>query len=190
MRIILLSSVVWIAQLTHPAFTFWDIAFSWRDVIFFVGGGFLIVKGSTEIHAEVEGKIEEHANKPQAVRAGWGLIAIMTQIMAFDLIFSLDSVIAAVGMTQDLPVMIVAVSLAILTMLFLAEATSSFIKRHPSVKILALSFLLLIGMSLVADAFHQHIPRGFLYFAIAFSMFVEMMNLLRQRKKPVNERAE
>ena len=182
MRIILLSSVVWIASLTQPVFSLFDIGFTWRDIIFFVGGAFLILKGSTEIHAEVEGEIEEMAQKPREMRTKWGLVLVMTQIMAFDLIFSLDSVIAAVGMTQDLPVMIAAVTLAILTMLFLAEATSTFIKRHPSVKMLALSFLLLIGMSLVADSFHQHVPRGFLYFAIAFSMFVEVMNLLRRRK--------
>lgn len=182
MRVILLSSVVWIAGLVEPIFTLFEIDFTWRDLIFFVGGAFLIVKGSTEIHAEVEGETEEGAHAPKAPRAGWGLLLIMTQIMAFDLIFSLDSVIAAVGMTQNLPVMIAAVTLAILTMLFLAESTSRFIKNHPSVKMLALSFLLLIGMSLVADSFHQHIPRGFLYFAIAFSMFVEVMNLLRRRK--------
>jgi predicted tellurium resistance membrane protein TerC len=184
MRIILLSSVVWIAGLTQPVFSLRGIDFTWRDIIFFVGGAFLILKGSTEIHAEVNGEIEEAAHKPARERAGWGLVLVMTQIMAFDLIFSLDSVIAAVGMTDNLPVMIAAVTLAILTMLFLAEATSRFIKEHPSVKMLALSFLLLIGTSLVADSFHQHIPRGFLYFAIAFSMFVEMMNLLRRRKAP------
>jgi len=174
--------VVWIASLTQPVFTLFNIDFTWRDIIFFVGGAFLIVKGSTEIHSEVNGEIHEMAHKPARDVGKWGIVMVMTQIMAFDLIFSLDSVIAAVGMTQNLPVMIAAITLAILTMLFLADATSRFIKAHPSVKMLALSFLLLIGMSLVADSFHQHIPRGFLYFAIAFSMFVEVLNLMRRRK--------
>jgi predicted tellurium resistance membrane protein TerC len=182
LRILFLSTAVWIAGLVEPVFELFDTEFSWRDIIFFVGGAFLLVKGSTEIHSEFEGEEEEGDRHEKKAVAGFAFFMVLVQIMAFDLIFSIDSVVAAVGMTQQLPVMVAAVVLAMLAMLFAAEPTSVFIKRHPSVKMLALSFLLLIGMSLVADAFHQHLPRGFLYFAIAFSMLVEVLNLVRTRK--------
>jgi len=182
LRVLFLSMAVWIASLVEPVFELFETKFSWRDIIFLVGGAFLLVKGSTEIHAEFEGGEEEGAGREPKPVAGWAFMLVLLQIMAFDVIFSIDSVVAAVGMTQNLPVMIAAVVLAIIAMLFAAEPTSVFIKRHPSVKMLALSFLLLIGMSLVADAFHQHLPRGFLYFAIAFSMLVECLNLIRTRK--------
>jgi predicted tellurium resistance membrane protein TerC len=173
MRIALLASAVWLAGMTSPVFTVIDHAVSWRDIILLGGGLFLLIKGTQEIHQAVEGKDEER--QVSAGKAAFGIIIM--QIVALDLVFSLDSVITAIGMTNNLPVMIVAVTIAILVMLFAAESVSKFIHDHPTTKMLALSFLLLIGMALVADGLHFHIPREYLYFAIAFSLLVEVLNL-------------
>ncbi|ANK79466.1 MAG: hypothetical protein TEF_00685 [Rhizobiales bacterium NRL2] len=177
MRIALLFAIVWIARLTTPIFEVFDHVVSWRDLIMLGGGLFLLVKGTMEIHHSVEG--EETTSRPGST----GFAMAIVQIVALDAVFSLDSVITAVGMTDQLPIMIAAVSIAIAVMMFAATPVADFIKRHPTTKMLALSFLLLVGMALIADGLHFHIPRGYLYFAIAFSILVEVLNLLARRKR-------
>lgn len=177
MRIALLSSVSWIAGLTAPIMTLGDFALSWRDVVLGVGGLFLIYKGTHEIHNSMEGE-EEAESRPTTTFA-----AAIMQIVILDVVFSLDSVITAVGMTDNLPVMISAIVISILVMMFAAEPVSSFVQRHPTVKMLALGFLLLVGMALVADAAHFHIPRAYLYFAIGFSILIESLNLVAAARK-------
>ncbi|MCA0200834.1 MAG: TerC family protein [Proteobacteria bacterium] len=180
MRVALLSSVSWIAGLTAPIFTMGEFALSWRDVVLGLGGLFLLYKGTHEIHNSMEGEEEEGGS-----RATTTFAAAIMQIVILDVVFSLDSVITAVGMTDNLPVMISAIVIAILVMMFAAEPVSSFVNRHPTVKMLALGFLLLVGMALMADAAHFHIPRGYLYFAIGFSILIESLNLIAaaRRKK-------
>jgi predicted tellurium resistance membrane protein TerC len=180
MRVALLSSVSWIAGLTAPIMTMGDFALSWRDVVLGLGGLFLLYKGTHEIHNSMEG--EEEEGGPRATTT---FAAAIVQIVILDVVFSLDSVITAVGMTDNLPVMISAIVIAILVMMFAAEPVSSFVNRHPTVKMLALGFLLLVGMALMADAAHFHIPRGYLYFAIGFSILIESLNLIAaaRRKK-------
>lgn len=187
-RIGLLASIVWIVGLTQPIFSIGDFAFSWRDAILFGGGIFLLAKGTMEIHATVEGEGDDHA-------AGGGRMAVtfasvIGQVIVLDIVFSLDSIITAVGMTQDLPVMIIAVVIAIIIMMVASEPVSKFIQRHPTTKMLALSFLLLVGMALVADGMHFHLPREYLYFAIAFSMSVEVLNLLAASRRKRKHDAE
>ena len=179
MRVALLFSIVWIIGLTAPLVTVYDFTLSWRDVILLGGGVFLLAKGTAEIHHTVEGEAE--AATAAAVRTGFAMA--VAQIVVLDIVFSLDSVITAVGMTSNLPVMVAAVTIAIAVMLFASEPVSAFIERHPTTKMLALSFLLLVGMALVADGLHFHIPRGYLYFAIAFSILVEVLNLLAARRR-------
>lgn len=179
MRVGLLFALTWIIGLTEPVVTISDFAISWRDVVLGLGGAFLIYKGTVEIHGMVEGE-EEHASAKHAT-----MTSVILQIMVLDLVFSLDSIITAVGMVSHLPIMVAAVVVAIIVMLVASEPVSGFINRHPSVKMLALSFLLLVGAALVADAAHFHIPRGYLYVAIAFSMFVEAMNLMVSKKRNV-----
>lgn len=186
MRILFLTMIVWITGLVAPIFTIGDFALSWRDVILIAGGAFLIYKGTMEIHSAVESSGEGHR-----VGAATTMSAAITQIMLLDLVFSLDSIITAIGLTRFLPVMIAAVTIAIAVMMFAARPVSAFISRHPTTKMLALSFLLLIGVALVADGLHFHIPRGYIYFAIAFSLGVEALNLLaghgRKGKAPKQE---
>ncbi|MDF1732486.1 MAG: TerC family protein [Minwuia sp.] len=178
MRIALLSVVVWIAGLVAPVFSIGEHAVSWRDMILLGGGLFLIGKGTFEIHGAVEGEHEEGASK-----ASTSFAFAIAQIVALDLVFSLDSVITAIGMTQNLPVMIAAVVLAMAVMLFAAEPVSRFIRTHPTTKMLALSFLLLIGTALIADGLHFHIERGYIYAAIVFSVLVEVLNLAARRAR-------
>jgi len=173
-RLVLLASVVWIVKLTEPFFHIGDLALSWRDLILIGGGMFLLAKATLEIHEAVEG--EEHVPDPSKT-ASATFALVVGQIVALDMIFSLDSVLTAVGLTDQFPIMAAAIILAILVMLFLAAPLSGFVERHPTVKMLALSFLLLIGMALTADGLHVHIPRGYLYFAIAFAVMVEVLNL-------------
>jgi len=179
MRIVLLSSIAWIAGLTAPIVTVADFAISWRDIVLFAGGLFLVYKGTHEIHNMMEG--DEEADAPARI----SFASAITQIVILDVVFSLDSVITAIGMTSDLPVMITAIVIAILIMMLAAEPVSGFVNRHPTVKMLALGFLLLVGMALIADGAHFHIPRGYLYTAIAFSIIIESLNLLsaKARKK-------
>lgn len=180
MRIILLASIAWIIGLTAPVFTipFLDHTVSWRDVILLAGGVFLLAKGTHEIHDTIEGEEEEtQAAKPAS------FAAVVGQIMVLDMVFSIDSVVTAVGMANHLPVMIAAVVIAMLIMMWSSGPVARFIQDHPTTKMLALAFLLLVGMALVADGMHFHIPRGYLYFAIAFSMLVEILNLAAQRRR-------
>lgn len=178
-RIALLAGLVWLTKLTAPLFEVFELAVSWRDIILMAGGLFLLAKATSEIHHTVEGAGPEAGGK-QAVTS---FAMAIVQILAIDLVFSLDSVITAVGMTDHLPVMVAAVVVAIAVMMFAATPISGFIRRHPTTKMLALSFLLLIGVALVADALHFHVPRGYLYFAIAFSLMVELLNLAASRKR-------
>lgn len=172
MRIILLSLIFWIAHLTDALFTVFGQEFSWRDLILIGGGLFLLVKGTMEIHHSVEGS-EADVGDIKKVTFG----AVLAQIMVLDIVFSLDSVITAIGMAEEQSIMIAAVVIAIGVMLFAAKPVSDFVNAHPTVKMLALSFLLLVGMALIADGFEYHIPRGYLYFAVAFSLGVECLNL-------------
>jgi predicted tellurium resistance membrane protein TerC len=172
-RILLLVSLTWVMRLTKPLITVWEQEVSGRDLILLVGGMFLLWKSTREIHERLEGPPEEH----QAQGRFNTMAAVLVQIALLDIIFSLDSVITAVGMANQLAVMITAIVLAVGVMMFTSGAVSDFVERHPTIKMLALSFLLLIGMALVAEGFHQHIPKGYIYFAMAFSVFVEMLNL-------------
>ena len=177
MRILLLLSIAWIVRLTQPLFTVLNQEFSGRDLILFGGVLFLLFKATHEIHDKLEGE-EGHVN----ARVAPTLAAVITQIMLLDIVFSLDSVITAVGMAEDLSVMVAAVVIAVAIMMFAAGPVSTFVEAHPTVKVLALSFLLLIGVSLIADGLGFHIPKGYIYFAMGFSVFVEMINLRAKRK--------
>jgi len=173
-RLGLLASVAWIVTLNQPVFTVLDLAISWRDIILSIGGLFLIAKSTLEIHHSVEGG-DEHGPKESSKAPGlWSVVA---QIGIIDIIFSLDTVMTAVGMSDHFSIMAVAVIAAVCVMLFAAEPLSRFVDAHPTVKMLALSFLILIGVSLIADAMHFHIPKAYLYFAVAFSIGVESLNL-------------
>jgi len=188
MRIGLLLSIYWIMGLTKPLIQISLLGerageISGKDLILFIGGLFLIAKATHEIHGKLEGE-EEGGSSP---RAAASMAAVVAQIMVMDIIFSLDSVITAVGMAKSVPVMIAAVVIAVAVMMIFARPISDFVERHPTVKMLALSFLVLIGVMLVADAFEHHIPKGYIYFAMAFSLFVEVLNIrLRKRTKPVH----
>lgn len=181
MRILLLLSITWIARLTTPWFNVLGQEISGRDLILILGGLFLVAKSTHEIHDKLEG---EEGRGSAGVAASLG--AVVVQIMLLDIVFSLDSVITAVGMARDVGVMIAAVVIAVGVMMLSAGAISAFVHKHPTVKMLALSFLLLIGVSLLAEGFGQHFPKGYIYFAMGFSVFVEMLNLkMRARGKPV-----
>ncbi len=179
MRIVLLSLIFWIAHLTAPLFAVFGNEISWRDIILIGGGLFLLVKGTMEIHHTVEGDEGEKTTSLKQVTFG----AVLAQIAVLDIVFSLDSVITAVGMADEKAVMIAAVVIAIGVMMFAAKPVSDFVNAHPTVKMLALSFLLLVGMALIADGFDVHIPRGYLYFAVAFSLAVECLNLWSKKNK-------
>jgi predicted tellurium resistance membrane protein TerC len=172
MRIALLAVLAWIIRLTAPLFTVFDRPISGRDLILIGGGLFLLGKATIEIHERIEGDAAH--GTPRAAPSFAGVIA---QIMMLDIVFSLDSVITAVGMADDIAVMITAVVLAVVVMMVSSGPISEFVNEHPTVKVLALSFLLLIGVSLVGDGLGMHIPKGYIYFAMGFSVFVEMINL-------------
>lgn len=185
MRILLLISIAWIARLTDPLFDLFGHGFSGRDLILGGGGLFLLAKATHEIHDNLEG--EEGAAVKKVAPS---FASAIVQIVILDMVFSLDSVITAVGMARDLPVMILAVVIAVGVMLFSAKSIGDFVERHPTIKILALSFLLLIGMSLVGEGMGFHIPKGYIYFAMAFSVFVEVLNIrARSKVKPVDLRS-
>lgn len=180
-RLGLLASVAWIVSLSDPFITVQGFGVSWRDVILFVGGLFLLAKSTLEIHNEVEGS--GHGDKPGAVQAG--LWMVVCQIAIIDIVFSLDTVMTAVGMSDHFEIMAFAVLAAVVVMVFAAEPIAAFVEKHPTIKMLALSFLILIGISLIADALHFHIPKAYLYFAVAFSISVESLNLwARARRNP------
>lgn len=174
MRILLLFSIKWIIGLTEPFFNLLGRDFSGRDLILGGGGLFLIAKSTFEIHHRVEGDhVVDPAKPPRKV----SFSSVLFQIMLLDLVFSLDSVITAVGMADHLAVMVAAVVVAVIIMMIFAEKVSAFIEKHPTIKMLALSFLLLIGVMLTAEAFHYHVNHGFIYFAMGFSLFVEVLNI-------------
>jgi predicted tellurium resistance membrane protein TerC len=177
-RLLLLLSLSWIIQLTAPLLTVLGQSISGRDLILIIGGLFLLAKATYEIHERLEGA-EGHGTA--AAKASF--TAVIVQILLLDIVFSLDSVITAVGMVDELSIMITAVIIAVGVMLLSAGAISTFVNNHPTVKMLALSFLLLIGMSLLADGFHHHIPKGYIYAAMAFSVFVEVLNLFAKRRQ-------
>jgi predicted tellurium resistance membrane protein TerC len=176
MRLVLLAFIAWIAGLTRPLFDVFGRDISGRDLILLGGGLFLLAKATWEIHDKLEGP--EHGGARPAV----SFLSVITQVMILDIVFSLDSVITAIGMADELSVMMTAVVLAVLVMLVAAEPISAFVEDHPTIKILALSFLLLIGLSLVAEGLGQHISKGYIYFAMGFSVFVEVINIRVRRK--------
>jgi predicted tellurium resistance membrane protein TerC len=178
-RVLLLASLSWIIGLTQPLFTVYDVTLSWRDLILIAGGLFLITKGTREIHGEVEGEHEE-AGSAVRKRALW---AVIGQLAVIDLVFSVDSIITAVGLADQLEVMIAAVVIAMVVMFVAAGPVGSFIEAHPTTKMLALAFLLMIGLALLADGFHFHIPRGYIYSAMAFAAAVEVLNVLARRSR-------
>ncbi|MCC6318523.1 MAG: TerC family protein [Gemmatimonadaceae bacterium] len=181
-RILLLLSIAWIVRLTRPLFTLFDVEFSGRAIILLVGGLFLIAKATYEIHDKLEGE-SAHERTDRVARS---LAAVVAQIMVVDIVFSLDSVITAVGMVQHVTIMIAANVIALGVMLMAAGPISDFVDRHPTIKILALAFLVLIGTNLMAEGLGQHLPKGYTYFAMAFSVAVEMINLrIRRKSEPV-----
>jgi predicted tellurium resistance membrane protein TerC len=183
-RILLLFSLAWVIRLTAPLFTVVGQEISGRDLILILGGLFLLGKSTHEIHDRLEGE-EGHAS----AKAASSFASVLVQIALLDIVFSLDSVITAVGMVKEVPVMIAAVVISVVIMMVAAEPISAFVHRHPTVKMLALSFLLLIGMSLIAEGFGHHIPKGYVYFAMGFSVFVEALNLkMRKKTEPVHLR--
>jgi predicted tellurium resistance membrane protein TerC len=177
-RLLLLASAVWLTQLTHPLLSIFDVTLSGRDMFLLVGGLFLLAKATQEIHGELDRIDEQKSTVTKKQNFAW----VVAQFAVLDIVFSLDSVLTAIGLTKHFWVMAVAITIAILTMIFASEPLSRFVEKHPTVKMLALSFLMLIGMALVADAFHFHIPRGYIYFAMGFSLTVELLNLLRRKK--------
>jgi predicted tellurium resistance membrane protein TerC len=181
-RVLLLLSIAWVVRLTTPLFTVFRLPISGRSLILIVGGLFLIAKATYEIHGKLEGEDDAGGGK----RVGPSLAAVVAQIMVVDIVFSLDSVITAVGMVDQVSIMIGANLIALAVMLMAASPISAFVDKHPTIKMLALSFLVLIGTNLVAEGLGQHIPKGYTYFAMGFSVLVEMLNIrLRQKTRPV-----
>jgi predicted tellurium resistance membrane protein TerC len=178
-RIIMLFGLTWLMKLTEPVIALFGMEISWRDIILIGGGLFLIAKATHEIHGEVEAR---DSDEPEAIvpQAFW---LIILQLIAVDLIFSLDSIITAIGMAQDIEIMIAAVCIAMIVMYAASGPVSTFIAEHPTTKMLALAFLVLIGMALVADGFEMHIPRGYIYFAMAFAGAVEVVNVIAGRNR-------
>jgi predicted tellurium resistance membrane protein TerC len=179
-RVLLLMSIAWMARLTYPLFSIFQNEVSGRDLILIIGGIFLVWKSTHEIHQKLEGE-EGHGTN----RAVVSFNAVITQIILLDIVFSLDSVITAVGMVNNIPIMIGAVIVAVIFMMAFAGPISGFVDRHPTIKMLALSFLLLIGVTLIADGFGQHIAKGYIYFAMGFSVFVEVLNIRVRKGAPV-----
>jgi predicted tellurium resistance membrane protein TerC len=180
-RILLLLSITWVMQLTEPLFFIRGTDISGRDIILIGGGLFLLWKSTVEIHESLEGAGEERTAGALA-----GFAATIAQIALIDIIFSLDSVITAVGLAQDVAVMVIAIIAAVVVMMFAAGAIGDFVDRHPTIKVLALSFLVVVGVALISEGFDWHVPRGYIYFAMAFSTVVEMLNIrMRKKAEPV-----
>ncbi len=176
-RILLLLSLTWVMRLTTPLFSILGQSISGRDLILIGGGLFLLFKSTQEIHSALEG--EESSSE---VKVASGFIAVLAQIAIIDIIFSLDSVITAVGMAEHVPVMVIAIVIAVIIMMLFAKAIGDFVDTHPTIKILALSFLILVGVALIAEGFAFHIPKGYIYFAMAFSVVVEMLNIQMRKR--------
>lgn len=185
-RLILLSFIAYIVQWTTPLFSVQEFDVSVRDLILFIGGAFLIYKSTTEIHDKLEGP-EEHVKKQKVL----SLSTVILQIILLDIVFSFDSILTAVGLVDYVIIMVVAVIISMIVMLIFAGSISAFINKHPTIKMLALAFLLLIGVLLIAEAFHQHVPKGYIYSAIAFSLLVEILNMkMRKKTDPVQLRSK
>lgn len=185
-RVLLLFSISLIMKLTAPLFALFGSEISGRDIILILGGLFLLGKSTLEIHGNLEG--DTHGDG-KTTRKAASFLGVIVQIMLLDVVFSLDSVITAIGLADHLPVMVAAIVIAVIFMMFLAGSISRFVEDHPTIKILALSFLLLIGLSLVGEGLEMHIPKGYIYFAMAFSVFVELLNLkMRKNRMPVHLR--
>lgn len=183
-RLLLLSSVFWLAHLTDPLFELFGYALSVRDLVLIFGGLFLLIKATLEIHGTLEGAGDDQPTVRAVSYAG-----VIFQIMVLDIVFSLDSVITAIGMADDLWVMAAAIIIAVAFMLFFVDAVSNFVDRHPSIRMLALAFLVLIGVALIAEGMDFHLPKGYIYFAMAFSFLVEMLNMwLRHKEKRRGDR--
>jgi predicted tellurium resistance membrane protein TerC len=180
LRLVLLGALAFLVHLVDPIFTIFDHAFSWRDLILIAGGLFLVWKATKEIHHAVDKKHEPDVFDPPSKR---GLAAAIVQILLLDLVFSVDSIVTAVGMTPHLPIMVVAVIIAVLSMLLAAEPLSRFIRHNPSIVMLALGFLIMIGMTLIAEGFGQHVDKAYVYTAMAFSAGVEGLNMLARRSR-------
>lgn len=178
-RLILLSLLVWLTGLTAPVFTIAEQAFSWRDIILIIGGLFLIAKATHEIHAEVEAREAEDKTSNVQKAFFW----VIVQIVVIDLVFSVDSILTAIGMAEHIEIMVAAVLIAMAVMYISSGPVARFVSEHPTTKMLALAFLVLIGVALVADGFQFHIPRGYIYFAILFSAAVELFNVLAKRNR-------
>lgn len=176
-RLILLAAAIWITKLTYTLFTLFGMTFSWRDLFLLVGGLFLLTKATQEIHDELE------PSSKTVIKKAKPFVIVVVQITILDMIFSLDSVLTAIGLTKRFWLMAVAITIAILMMIFASEPLSRFIKRYPTVRMLALSFLILIGTTLIADSFKFDIPRGYIYFAMAFSLMIESLNILKRKYK-------
>ena len=182
MRVLLLLSLSWVMTLVDPLFTVFEQSVSGRDLILLIGGLFLIAKSTHEIHGSLEGTEGASSKKVYS-----GFASVIIQITLLDIVFSLDSVITAVGMVNNIWIMIAAVVISIIAMMLFAGSIGAFVQRHPTIKMLALAFLLLIGVTLIAEGLHQHIPKGYIYFAMAFSVLVEFLNMrLRRKAEPVH----
>lgn len=182
MRVLLLFSITWIIGLTKPILTVADFELSWRDIILIAGGIFLLVKSTLEIHHKVEGQQEDEASGK--TKAMMSFSSAIVQIVLLDIVFSFDSILTAVGLTDEIILMIIAVVISIIVMMIFAKPVGEFVNDHPTIQILALSFLILIGVMLIVEGAHYHVPKGYIYFAVFFSLAIEMLNM-RYRKKKV-----
>ncbi len=177
-RLLLLFSIAWVVGLKNPLFSLWSHPISGKDIILIGGGLFLLTKATHEIHTSLEG-----AEEKKQTRAKAGFVSVLFQIMLLDIVFSLDSVITAVGLAQHISIMAVAIIVSVMIMLFAAKSVSTFVDTHPTIKMLALSFLILVGFTLIAEGFSVHVPKGYIYFAMLFSVSVEMLNLRMKKKQ-------
>lgn len=182
MRILLLLSITWIIGLTAPVFQYQEFELSWKDIILVAGGIFLLVKSTLEIHHKVEGHSEEKEIK-NVKNFGYAIL----QIVLLDLVFSFDSILTAIGLTTEILLMVIAITIAIIVMMVFAKAVSTFVNKHPTIQILALSFLILIGVMLIVEGLHYHVPKGYIYFSVFFSLAIEMLNMrFRKKRSEVN----
>jgi predicted tellurium resistance membrane protein TerC len=182
MRIILLMGVSWLVSLTNPLITFYEFDLTARDLILVAGGLFLLAKSTTEIHSKVSG-LHEDDDEKSLNKKKLSMSGAIIQIILLDIVFSFDSILTAIGLTKHIEIMIIAVVFSIIIMMIFAEKVSDFVNNHPTVKVLALSFLMMIGMLLMAEGLHAHVPKGYIYAALGFSLFVEVLNLRMRKKK-------